>query len=92
MEVSVSQLKEMIDQQEDFQLIDIRETYEYEVCNLGGELMPMGRLLGQLDKISKEKKVVVCCRSGGRSEQGVMVLEQRFGFDNLYNLNGGILA
>lgn len=91
-EITVQELKKKIDKQEDFQLIDVRESYEYEICNLNGELIPMSSILDQLDKISKDKPVIVHCKSGGRSGVIVMELERRFGMNNLYNLKGGILA
>ncbi|HNP99215.1 MAG TPA: rhodanese-like domain-containing protein, partial [Bacteroidia bacterium] len=58
-EITVQELKEKMDKQEDFQLIDVREYYEYEICNLNGELIPMSSILDQLDKISKDKPVIV---------------------------------
>ncbi len=91
-EISVQELKELIDSNADFQLIDVREDYEYEIANLNGELIPLGTVMQNTDKISKEKQVVVHCRSGKRSADAIRVLEERFGFDNLYNLKGGILA
>jgi len=91
-EVSVQELKAKIDNKEDFQLIDVRETFEYEVSNLEGENIPLGGILIEADKISKDKPVIVQCRSGKRSAAAVMQLEQQYGFDNLYNLKGGILA
>lgn len=90
-EISVRELKSMIDAKQDFQLIDVREMYEAEVCSIGGELIPMGEIMVNLDKISKDKMVVVHCRSGGRSGTIVQFLESS-GFDNIYNLKGGILA
>lgn len=90
-EISVKELKSMLDAKKDFQLIDVRETYEAEVCTIGGELIPMGEVMVNLDKISKDKMVVVHCRSGGRSGTIVQFLESN-GFDNIYNLKGGILA
>lgn len=91
-ELSVKELKEWMDKGEDFQLIDVREKYEYDICNLGGELIPMGEITSCLDQVAKDKKVVVHCRSGGRSGTIVNVLESQYGYNNLYNLKGGILA
>ena len=91
-EVTVQELKAMKDKKEDFQLIDIREEYEYDICHLDGELIPMGDIVDHLDKISKTKKVVLHCRSGKRSASVVQMLEQQHGFTNLYNLKGGTLA
>lgn len=91
-EVTVQQLKEMMDNGEDFQLIDVREPNEYQYCNLGGQLIPLGTIMNNTDKISEKKKVVIHCRSGGRSAQAVLALQQYYGFNNLYNLRGGISA
>ncbi|HYH55806.1 MAG TPA: rhodanese-like domain-containing protein, partial [Anseongella sp.] len=41
-EITVEELKQKIDNKEDFQLIDVREDFEYEEANLGGELIPLG--------------------------------------------------
>ncbi|RZA03961.1 MAG: rhodanese-like domain-containing protein [Sphingobacteriaceae bacterium] len=90
-EISVQELKEKIDKGEDFQLIDVREDFEYQVSNLGGELIPLGGILIETDKIAKDKEVIVMCRSGKRSAAAVMQLEAQ-GFTNVYNLYGGILA
>lgn len=90
-EISVQELKEKLDKGEDFQLIDVREDFEYQVSNLGGELIPLGGILIETDKIAKDKDVVIMCRSGKRSAAAVMQLEAQ-GYTNLYNLYGGILA
>jgi rhodanese-related sulfurtransferase len=91
-DIDVHELKAMMDAKEDFQLIDVREPYEYEIANLGGQLIPLGTILDHVEEIAEDKKVVVHCRSGKRSETAILELERRFGFDNLYNLTGGILA
>lgn len=91
-EISVSKLKEMIDKKENFQLIDVREEHEFDICNINGELIPMGEIMDKVDKISKDKTVVIHCRSGKRSATVINALEQQHGFTNLYNLQGGILA
>jgi adenylyltransferase/sulfurtransferase len=91
-ELTVQELKELFDSKADFQLIDVREDYEFEIANIGGELIPLGTVLQHADKISKEKQVVIHCRSGKRSADAIRALEEKFGFDNLYNLKGGILA
>lgn len=91
-EVTVQQLKELMDAKADFQLIDVREPHEYDFCNLGGELIPQAEIPHNVDKISKDKQVILQCRSGGRSGNMVQWLEKNHGFTNLYNLKGGILA
>jgi rhodanese-related sulfurtransferase len=91
-EVTVEELKKMIDGKEDFQLIDVREPAEFESANLKGELIPLSSVPQNVDKISKGKKVVVHCRSGKRSANAITFLENNHGYTNLYNLAGGILA
>ncbi|QXV65885.1 rhodanese-like domain-containing protein [Mucilaginibacter achroorhodeus] len=90
-EITAQELKEKLDKGEDFQLIDVREDFEYETSNIGGQLIPLGGILIETDKISHDKPVVVMCRSGKRSAAAIMQLEQQ-GYTNLYNLQGGILA
>jgi rhodanese-related sulfurtransferase len=91
-EITVQELKEKIDNKEDFQIIDVREPFEYEVSNIGGENIPLAGVLIEADKISKNKPVIIQCRSGSRSAAAIMQLENKFGYTNLYNLKGGILA
>ena len=88
-EVTCYELKNMMDAKEDFQLIDVREEYESEISSIGGELISMGDVMDNLDKISKDKKVVVYCRVGNRSGATVQALEAQ-GFTNIFNLKGGI--
>lgn len=91
-EVTVEELKQKIDNKEDFQLIDVRESFEYEMSNINGENIPLAGILIEAKKIAKDKPVIIQCRSGARSAAALMQLEQNFGFTNLYNLKGGILA
>ena len=91
-EISVQDLKQKIDNKEDFQLIDVRETFEYETSDIGGLNIPLGGILIETDQIATDKPVIIHCRSGKRSAAAVMQLEQLHGFDNLYNLKGGIIA
>ena len=90
-ELNVQDLKKLKDSKADFQLIDVREPHETEIATIGGELIPMGEVMDNLDKISKNKQVVVYCRSGKRSASVVNALEQK-GYSNVFNLTGGILA
>ncbi|MFD1769308.1 rhodanese-like domain-containing protein [Sphingobacterium suaedae] len=90
-EVTVQELKNMMDRNDEFQLIDVREPFEYEVSNLNGLNIPLAGIVIESDKVAKDKPVIIQCRSGKRSAQAVMLLEQQ-GFENLANLKGGILA
>lgn len=91
-EITVQELATWRNLRQDFQLIDVREAYEYEIANLGGVLIPLKTVADHADKVALDKKVVVHCRSGKRSADAIRVLEAQFGFQNLYNLKGGILA
>lgn len=91
-EITVQELKEMQDNKESFQFIDVREPYEYEEANMDAELIPLGEIPESVDKIKRDQKVVVHCRSGKRSANAIKFLEDNYNFDNLYNLKGGILA
>lgn len=90
-EITVSELKHLKDNNSDFQLIDVREDHEVEICEIGGEHIPMAEIMDNLDKISKTKQVVIHCRSGARSGAICQALEKQ-GYNNVYNLKGGILA
>lgn len=90
-EISVQELKEKMNAGEDFQLIDVREDFEYEMSNIGGELIPLSGILIESGKIEKNKPVIIMCRSGKRSAAAIMQLAQQ-GFTDLYNLKGGMLA
>jgi len=91
-EISVDELKEKIDQKSDFQLIDVRELAEYEMGNNGAIHIPLSSITDNLEQIAKEKPVYIICRSGRRSANAVLFLEQKYGMDNLYNVEGGMLA
>lgn len=91
-EITVSELKKMMDKKEKFQLIDVRESHELEIAQIGGEHIPMGDIMDNLDKIAKDKPVIIHCRSGSRSGAVVQSLELQHGYNNVYNLKGGILA
>ena len=91
-EISVQELNDWKQSGKDFQLIDVREQHEYDEVHMDGKLIPLGTVLDHVDQFSKDKPVVVHCRSGKRSANAINALQQQHGFDNLYNLEGGILA
>ncbi|WP_370568895.1 molybdopterin-synthase adenylyltransferase MoeB [Sporocytophaga myxococcoides] len=91
-ELTVQELKAKLDKKEQVFLLDVREEYEYEICNLGGKLIPVNRIQQQVDQIPDNVPVVVYCHLGMRSAMVVKFLTEEFGFKNLYNLEGGIHA
>jgi len=90
-EITVQEFLQLQDE-EDIQVIDVREPNEYEQANIGALLIPLGTVTDHAEQISRDKKVVVHCKMGGRSAKAIRDLEEKFGFDNLYNLKGGITA
>ena len=91
-EKTVKELKTMLDNEENFQLIDVREPVEHEFTDIGGELIPVGDFLQNLDKVAKDKPVILYCRSGKRSANVIQLVQDKYSYQNLYNLKGGILA
>ena len=87
------ELKPRLDAGEKIHLVDVREPAEHAEYNIGGVLIPLGKVQTmQIDEIEdlKQEEVIVYCRSGRRSLNAAMVLEQ-MGFTNVYNLEGGML-
>lgn len=76
----------------EFQLIDVREKMEYETGNIDAESMPLSILESSVKNISKDKPVVIHCKSGARSKKAISLLSKKYGYTNLYNLTGGIVA
>ncbi|MDV7398759.1 rhodanese-like domain-containing protein, partial [Arthrospira platensis SPKY1] len=91
-ELSVQELQALLGQKAALQLIDVREPYEYAIANLGGRLIPPGRILEESAQIARDKMVVFYCRTGIRSARAIRELRERYGLENLYNLTGGIAA
>jgi adenylyltransferase/sulfurtransferase len=91
-EITVKELKQKMDNGDNFQLVDVRESHERAFTNIGGDHIPMGKIMHNVDKIDRDKDVIIYCRSGSRSGQVVGFLHTQFKMDNLYNLKGGILA
>ncbi|MCC9165944.1 rhodanese-like domain-containing protein [Pontibacter harenae] len=91
-EITVQELKERLGRHNKMQLLDVREPEEFEICNLGGELIPLGELTRQAGRIRRDVPVVVICHHGFRSAQAINYLTQRLGYENLLNLKGGIHA
>ena len=82
---------EIFDNGEDFILLDVREDAEFEVARIDGSThIPMSVLIGRLDEINKEKKIIAMCHTGMRSMQVCMYLKNE-GY-NMTNLLGGIDA
>lgn len=90
-QISPKELKARMDAGEDLFLLDVREPHERDICNIGGELIPKDTVAQHLDRIPKNKEVVVYCRSGGRSDWIARELVARHGYTSVSNLAGGML-
>ena len=90
--MSAHELKRKMVARERFELIDVREAFEYEIARINGaKLIPLGEIAERVDELPRERPIIVHCHSGQRSAQAVRLLQQR-GFDKVYNLEGGIDA
>lgn len=91
-QITAEQLKEQLDNGTSMQLLDVRETWEYEICHIEPSVnIPMSNIPTVLEDIDREKMTVVICHHGMRSFQVAQYLESQ-GFDNVTNLEGGIAA
>jgi rhodanese-related sulfurtransferase len=93
MTITVQELKRRLDLHESIQIIDVREGLEFHSFNIGGENIPLGSLLADVDDLNynKGQELVVVCQRGLRSETARKVLAMN-GFSNVKNLTGGLLA
>lgn len=91
-DITTLELKERIDAGEKLNLFDVREVHEYEVFNIGAILIPLGELPGRISELKhlENEEVIIHCRSGARSGQAKMFLEDA-GFTNVRNVLGGML-
>jgi len=92
--ITPEEVKQRLDKGERLNLIDVREPYENAEFNIGGKLLPLGKIQSmQTEDIDdlKDEEVILYCRSGNRSGIAAMILDQ-MGFTNTKNLTGGMLA
>ena len=90
-EMQVEELKQKLDAGEDIFVLDVREPHEYQICNIGGHLIPLGDLPKRVNELDSSREIVAHCRSGMRSAKAVDFLKKA-GFKKVRNLAGGILA
>lgn len=91
-EINPVELKQLLINQKNILLLDVREIYEYEICHLeNAMLVPLNQLPGVMQKLDKNQHIVVYCKTGGRSRKAVNFLKEA-GFKHAVNLNGGIMA
>ena len=92
-EITVSELKALMDAGDDIQLIDVRQPDEYAFARIdGSKLIPLGEIMGRMGEIDESRETVIHCKMGGRSARAIEAME-RSGFKgSLKNLVGGITA
>ena len=91
LQISVEQLKQRIDAGNPPFLLDVREPYEREICNLGGRLIPLADLPEHIEELDPNGEIVVYCHTGRRSMRAVEFLHAS-GFTDVKNLVGGVTA
>ena len=78
---------------DDVLFIDVREQHEYDQEHIPGiTLIPMSEVEGREGEFPKDKPIILTCRSGNRSGKVQDYLQKYFGYTNLHNMDGGILA
>jgi sulfur-carrier protein adenylyltransferase/sulfurtransferase len=90
-EITPKELKARLDRGDDLFILDVREPHEYQICNIGGKLIPLGEISRRAHELDSSREIVVHCRSGKRSAEAAEFL-RGVGFRKLLNLKGGILA
>ncbi len=92
--ISPSEVNERLKKGESLNLVDVREPDEHAEFNIGGILVPLGKIRSmQADELDslKNEEVICYCRSGNRSGQACQILDM-MGFTNTKNLEGGMMA
>jgi len=90
--ISVGELSNRINSGGKISIIDVRESFEWEICRIEGtKNIPMSRLIESIEKIPKQESAVIMCHHGVRSLNVIHYLETK-GFHRLINLEGGIDA
>ena len=90
-EITPRELKARLDRGDNLFILDVREPHEYQICNIGGYLIPLGDLSKRVSELDSSREIVAHCRSGKRSAEASEFLRQA-GFRKVLNLKGGILA
>lgn len=89
-EISGSALNQKLHNEEDIQLVDVRTVEEYADFHLKSSFIPMNILHENIHLISRDKPVIFYCETGSRSASAIKILQEKYHFDNLYNLQGGL--
>lgn len=92
-EITAAELKRLIDQGRDLQIIDVREPNEFAIGRIpGSRLIPLGEVVERRSEIDISRYTVVHCKGGARSAKAIAALKAAGFAGELVNLKGGILA
>ena len=90
--ITPTELKAKIDNKDSFQLVDVREDYEFETFNIGGINIPLNQVFTSLDCIAKDKPIIFCCNSGKKSKAIVHTVKRKLNITEVFSLQGGLEA
>ncbi len=90
--ISAMDLFQLLKRKESCQLIDVREAFEHNDFNIGGDNIPMSEIFENIQRLSPKQPVIVYCQKGIRSAIVIQRLEEKLGLTNLINLSGGVDA
>jgi adenylyltransferase/sulfurtransferase len=90
-EIRVEELKKRLDAGENLFLLDVRDEYEYEISNIGGQLIPLPELARRMNELDTHRNIVTVCKMGPRGAKAAQALHNA-GFNHVWNLAGGIHA
>jgi rhodanese-related sulfurtransferase len=91
-EIEVTELAKLKEKNSTVRVIDIRQPAELNSGIIpGAEALPMHTIPLRLSELKRDETLVMVCRSGARSAQACMFLQQQ-GYENVFNLRGGMMA
>lgn len=92
-EISAAELKQLMDEDPNLQLIDVREPGEFAFAKIeGAKLIPLGQIVNRMSEIDESRETIIHCKMGGRSAQAIIALRNAGFTGSLKNLKGGITA
>jgi adenylyltransferase/sulfurtransferase len=90
-EIRAEELKQRLESGENLFLLDVRDEFEFEISNIGGQLIPLPELRRRVSELDANQKIVTVCKMGPRGAKAVQLLHNA-GFNHVWNLSGGIHA
>lgn len=89
-ETTVEEVKTRLDRGEDFDILDVRNPQEWDICHIeGAKLIPVDELPARFGELDSSREIVVHCKGGVRSAKAVEFLRGA-GFGKVKNVHGGI--